>query len=78
MKVFGIIAGCVSFALCLAAGVCLLRKTGLVPSDDNLLPFAIGLYFMGKAFFVGPMLVLVALRLPDAPEGAAEEPESEA
>ena len=43
--------------LCLAAGIWLLSAVGFDHGDEALWT-AIGLYFVGKAFFVGPMLIL--------------------
>ena len=66
MKKFGIICGIVAFAVCLAAGLWILCRTGLTFSsaanDDDFVWEAIGLYFIGKAFFVGPMLIIASLK----------------
>ena len=43
---------------CLLAGLWILFQT----ESSDVLPFGIGLYFVGKAFFVGPMLWLAADR----------------
>ena len=61
MKKAGIIAGGLAFAFCLAAGLWILTKVGFDHGDDTL-STGIALYFIGKAFFVGPMLVLAALK----------------
>ena len=37
-----------------------LTKTGLDRSGEDVIWTGIGLYFVGKAFFVGPMLWLAA------------------
>ncbi len=53
----GMIAGIAAFVLCLAGGLWLLTFEGAWDRQD---PFGagLGLYFVGKAFFVGPMLYL--------------------
>jgi hypothetical protein len=59
-RFLGILSALVSFSLCLGAGVWILSKVGLDPGDQALTT-GIGLYFVGKAFFVGPMLFLKTL-----------------
>ena len=65
LKWFGVTSGVAAFALCLGAGLWLLTDVGFGREDDTLWT-AIGLYFIGKAFFVGPLLVLAALRRTQA------------
>jgi uncharacterized membrane protein len=48
-------------AFCVVAGLWILSFTGF-DSQDNALATAIGLYFIGKGCFVGPMLWTVAER----------------
>ena len=50
------IAAILAFVFCFGAGLWILTKTGLDHGDDAL-STGIGLYFIGKAFFVGPMLL---------------------
>lgn len=57
----GMVAALVSFVICLAAGLWILTKTGLDRGNDAV-SVGIGLYFIGKAFFVGPMLLLASAR----------------
>lgn len=57
----GFAAAFASFILCFAAGTWILTKTGFDHGNDAV-SAAIGLYFIGKAFFVGPMLLLVSVR----------------
>ena len=57
----GIAAGVVAFAFCLAAGLWILTKCGFDHGNDAI-STAIGLYFIGKAFFVGPMLIIASLQ----------------
>lgn len=54
------VAALLAFAFCFAAGLWILTKTGL-DHGDGTLTTAIGLYFIGKAFFVGPMLLAAVL-----------------
>ena len=61
MKIFGIISSVLAFILCIAGGIWILYYAGFDPEDP--LGTGIGLYFIGKAFFVGPMLVLTTLKL---------------
>ena len=49
-------AAAVSFLACLTGGVWLLAADGF-QFDDGAISTAIGFYFVGKAFFVGPMLL---------------------
>ncbi len=48
----------VSFVFCIAAGLWILQAHGFNMSDP--LESGIGLYFIRKAFFVGPSLLLAA------------------
>ena len=50
----------ISFVLCLAAGLWILVLGGF--DADEPLGSGIGLYFVGKAFFVGPSLLLDSKR----------------
>ena len=60
----GTIAAILAFVFCLAAGIWILMHADLSGTGD-VLEVGIGLYFIGKAFFVGPMLLLTALRSSD-------------
>lgn len=53
-----LIGAALSFVFCFAGGVWLLTSVGFDHEDP--LGTAIGLYFVGKAFFVGPMLYIAA------------------
>ena len=59
MKLVGRIGAVSAFVLCLAGGLWILTATGFKHGDEDALYTGIGLYFVGKAFFVGPMLLLV-------------------
>ena len=57
---FGLAAGVITFLVCFIAGIWILQKTGFDTGDDAV-STGIGLYFIGKAFFVGPMLIITTL-----------------
>jgi len=65
------ISALLAFGFCFIAGLWILTKTGLAHGNDALTT-AIGLYFIGKAFFVGPMLYLATMRLNRAARGNAQ------
>ena len=57
MKILSRIAAIFAFLFCFATGIWLFfHATG----NDNVLSVGLGLYFIGKSFFVGPMLWLAA------------------
>jgi len=62
MKTLARAGAVLSFSFCLLGGLWILHKAGFSAKDDAL-STAIGLYFIGKAFFVGPMLLVAAERL---------------
>ena len=65
MKILGTICAIIAFVLCLTAGLWILTRTGLHFSGtehDDIVWEAMGLYFIGKAFFVGPLLLLQSRR----------------
>jgi hypothetical protein len=65
MKKLARIGAVLSFTFCLSGGLWLLcHATG----NDNVLPVGLGLYFTGKAFFVGPMLWLAAEKCCSKPD----------
>lgn len=55
MKTLARIGAVLSFAFCLLGGLWILSRSSFTSKDD-ILGTAIGFYFVGKAFFVGPML----------------------
>ena len=57
---FGVVSGVFAFLLCLAGGVWIVVNSEFDPSDP--LSMGIGLYFIGKALFVGPMLIIASLQ----------------
>ena len=63
MKRLARLGAVLAFVFCLAGGVWTLTHVDLADARHEPLTLAIGLYFVGKAFFVGPMLMLAAERL---------------
>ena len=61
LKKMALWAAIISFVFCLAGGLWILSKTGFDHGNDAI-SVGIGLYFIGKAFFVGPMLLIAAAR----------------
>lgn len=55
-----------AFAMCLAGGIWILTDALEGDSVDKV-SMGIGLYFCGKAFFVGPMLVIAGAQLGRMP-----------
>ena len=53
--------GIFAFLLCLIGGLWILLHVG--SSKDDAVWSGIGLYFIGKAFFIGPMLLVAAEQL---------------
>ncbi len=59
-NIFAVIAALVAFAFCLAGGLLLLNNSDFKLFDGEDPWGAVGLYFIGKAVFVGAMLLLQA------------------
>jgi len=57
----GIVSAGIAFLFCLSGGLWILTKAGFDHGDDAI-STAIGLYFIGKAFFVGPMLLIASMQ----------------
>jgi hypothetical protein len=55
-------SGILAFVICLIAGMYILINVGFDDSDGALYT-GIGLYFIGKAVFVGPMLIITTLHM---------------
>jgi len=68
MKTLARIGAVLSFAFCLLGGLWILSRATF-GSKDDILATAIGFYFVGKAFFVGPMLWLAAGKCCTQPDG---------
>jgi hypothetical protein len=60
MKTLARVSAVVAFLLCLIGGLWILLHA---KSDSGAVWVGIGLYFVGKAFFVGPMLLVAAEQL---------------
>ena len=65
MKTLARVGAVLSFIFCLLGGLWILSRASF-SSQDDVLATAIGFYFVGKAFFVGPMLWLAAGRQPES------------
>ena len=61
MRKLCVVCALLAFVFCLGGGLWILSKTGLDHGNDAV-SAGIGLYFIGKAFFVGPMLLIAALK----------------
>lgn len=59
MKTMARIGAGLSFVFCLLGGLWILSRANFGSKDDAV-NAGIGFYFVGKAFFVGPMLLLAA------------------
>ena len=57
MKTLARLGAILAFLFCLLGGLWILSRASFTSKDD-VLATAIGFYFVGKAFFVGPMLWL--------------------
>jgi hypothetical protein len=68
MKALARIGAVLSFAFCLTGGLWILSRVTFTSKDD-ILGTAIGFYFVGKAFFVGPMLWLAGEKCCSTPAG---------
>lgn len=56
----GTIAAAIAFLLCLVGGLVVICSACGLLDDDQFIWVGMGMYFMGKAFFVGPMLLLAS------------------
>lgn len=61
LKLLARVAAVLTFSFCLFAGIYLCSHTEA--GKDNHWEIGLGLYFIGKAFFVGPMLLVAAEQL---------------
>lgn len=62
IMVWGIISGVVAFLFCFIGGVWILACVGF-DTENDAVSTGIGIYFIGKAFFVGCMLIFTARHL---------------
>jgi hypothetical protein len=65
MKILSRVAAVLAFLFCFSGGAWFLCHA----KGDDALPIGLGLYFVGKAFFVGPMLWLAAEKCCSKPDG---------
>lgn len=56
LKAFGVVAGIVTFLFCMSAGLQTVRI------EDPAWVSGLGVFFMGMAFFAGPLVIIVALK----------------
>jgi hypothetical protein len=68
MKTWARIGAVLAFAFCLLGRLWILTRSSF-SSKDDILGTAIGFYFVGKAFFVGPMPGLMAEKCGSKPAG---------
>ena len=68
MKTLARIGAVLSFTFCLLGGALILVKTGFDTSKDAVIWTGLGMYFVGKAFFVGPMLWLAGEKFCSRPD----------
>src|ERR1039457_2885241 len=68
MKIIARIGAILAFTFCLLGGLWILSRANIASKDD-ILGTAIGFYFVGKAFFVGPMLWLAGEKCCSTPDG---------
>ena len=62
LRRIGVVSGILAFVICLLAGMYILIHVGFDGSSEVIYT-GIGLYFIGKAFFVGPMLIITTLHM---------------
>ena len=62
LKTLARFSAALTFVICLTGGLWILASVGF-DHDGNSVETGIGLYFIGKAFFVGPMLLVAAEQL---------------
>ena len=62
MKTLAQVAAIIASLFCLVGGLWILCQIGFRSKDDAVWT-GLGLYFVGKAFFVGPMLLVAAEQL---------------
>ena len=60
LRIIGIVSTAAAFIFCMAGGIYIFVHAGF--DKDNILETGIGLYFIGKAFFVGPMLLITIMK----------------
>jgi hypothetical protein len=59
MKKYSLILGFIASAICIIGGIVTILAT-LRHIDEDLIWLGVGIYFIGKGVFVGPMLIINA------------------
>lgn len=59
LKAFGVVAGIVTFLFCMSAGI-----TSVLLKEAPEWVHLLGVFYMGMAFFAGPLVIIVALKEP--------------
>ena len=62
LRILARVAAGLAFSFCLLGGLWILFRAGFAEKGDAL-SIGIGFYFVGKAFFVGPMLLVAGEHL---------------
>jgi hypothetical protein len=62
LRIAAVVCAVLAFGFCLLGGLWILSSIDFGKKEDAL-SVGIGFYFVGKALFVGPMLVLAAIQL---------------
>jgi len=63
MKTLLRIGAVLSFLFFFVGGCCILSRTLFSPASDAFILAAVGFFFVGTAFFAGPMLLIAAEKL---------------
>jgi hypothetical protein len=61
LRIFGIASAIASFLICLLGGLWILIFVGIHTDNDNAFYTGVGFYFIGKALFVGSLLLITTL-----------------
>ena len=61
IRMMGVVCALLAFVFCFGGGLWILSKTGFDHGNDAVFT-GIGLYLIGKAFFVGPLLLIATLK----------------
>lgn len=67
MKILIIVSAVVAFGFCLLGGLVILNEVNFQFSGDRATDAGIGLYFIGKAVFVGTLILVTAFGLKNGP-----------
>ena len=61
LEKFGKIAAILAFVFCFVGGlIVILSAFGILFNEEGFIWAGVGLYFIGKSFFVGPMLLIAS------------------